>query len=141
MRKTFFVFLGLFALLGAIAYAAERPVVQNQRKPRMIAFRFTDTAGQSNAAINIGTGEVNITDSATGVYIFTFTKPFARTPVIMCADSSSATAPNAQCTTASQTYAGFRLYCADGDSLGSLINPDAISCFVQGWDAPEGFLR
>ena len=122
------------------AFATERPVVANQRKSRLISFQMTDTAGPGNAVITIGSGEVNVTDSATGTYVFSIVKPFFRTPVILCGDASSATAPNAQCTTASQTNSGFRLYCADGDSLGTLINPSAVNCIVNGWDAGSGAL-
>lgn len=122
------------------AYASERPVQANQRKPRQIAFRMLDDNGTNNASISIGTGELNVTDAATGTYIFTITKPFQRTPIIVCSDASSATAPNAQCVGASQTSSGFRLYCADGDSLGTLINPVATDCIINGWDAAAGAL-
>lgn len=139
--KRKYLIAGIFVLLLAnVIYAATRPVVVNQRAARDIDMQFTDTAGPSNAVLTIGIGEVNLTDSATGTYIVSIVKPFFREPMVMCADATSATAPNAQCTTGTVTTSGFRIYCADGDSLGTLINPGRINCFIHGWDASAGAL-
>ena len=141
MDKKSYLLAGLLVLLLAnVVYAATRPVVANQRSTRQIGISFTDTAGPTNAALTIGVGEVNLTDSATGVYVFSIVKPFIREPIIMCVDATSATTPDAQCNTASVTTSGFRLYCADGDSLSTLVNPGKVDCLVTGWDSSAGAL-
>lgn len=121
----------------ANAARARRPVEANQRKARQVLFQIADTAGTNNATEAIGGTEIVLVDAATGTYNITLNEPFYRTPMVFCVDATSASAPNGQCTPASVTTSSFTIYCADGDSLGTLINPGTINCLVNGWDAAE----
>lgn len=123
----------------AEASRLRRQVEANQRKPRQIMIQFTDTGNPGNAVETVGAVEYNLTDSATGTYIVSLNEPFYRAPIVMCVDATSATSPNGQCVPTSVTKSGFRIYCADGDSLGTLINPGIVNCMIQGWDAAEDF--
>ena len=57
-----------------------REIKSTQRLPRQLAFKVT---GTSTAAINIGGFDAVLTDNNTGDYTLTFTKPFARTPIVV----------------------------------------------------------
>lgn len=56
-----------------------REVKCPQRAARLLGFRVT---GTGTAAIAEGTNDAALTDNGTGDYTLTFTKPFARTPVV-----------------------------------------------------------
>jgi len=92
-RKTIVAFSLLFLWLAALfAYAFERPVVQNQRKPREIIMKVDSlTAPNSAASISIGSTQLTLSDSTTadGTFPFTFNTKFHRAPIVMCNDDGT----------------------------------------------------
>lgn len=57
------------------------PVKNSQRKPRILGFGITYSSGVPS--LTIGTGDATLADTATGSATLTFTKAFARQPIVV----------------------------------------------------------
>ena len=104
-----------------------REIKSTQRLPRQLAFKVT---GTGTAAISIGKYDATLTDNGTGDYTLTFTKAFARNPVVV---ASCATATcYAEVKSATTTAVNILTVANDNTATDAVFH-----VIVQGYDAVD----
>lgn len=104
--------------------SSEKAIQVPQLKPRMETFLVD---GTGTAELDIGSGDATLVDNGTGDYSLTWTKPFARAPIVI----TTALSGRAQCLSAASTT-GVNI--GSFDAGGSAAD-DNISVLVLGMDS------
>lgn len=105
-----------------------REIKGTQRLPRFLAFRVT---GTGTAAINEGTTDAALTDNGTGDYTLTWSKPFARTPVVVALAVTAGI--QIKLHAVSSSAAQIKTFAVDGTTATDAV----FHAMVLGWDSPD----
>lgn len=106
-----------------------REIKGTQRLPRLLAFKLD---GTGTAALNEGANDAALTDSGTGDYLLTFTKPFARAPVVVVTPITAETLVRVVITSTA-----VQVLCFDVD--GTTAKDADVELMVLGWDTPDKY--
>ncbi len=108
-----------------------REIKGTQRLPRVLAFRVD---GTGTASILEGSFDAALTDNGTGDYTLTFTKAFARTPVVVVTPIGASGDVIATLDTISTTAVIINTW--DGTD-GTTAKDADFHVLVHGWDAAD----
>lgn len=107
------------------------PLLNSQRKPRIIGCRFNAHTG--NPTVSIGASEINlVTRTGAGVYAVTFKDAFKREPIIIT--TMYTTAQQRRCQVSAQSTTGFTARVYDAAASASDSTADFVQCFIIGSD-------
>lgn len=106
-----------------------REIKCSQRLPRQLHFKVQ---GTGTASILVGESDASLTDNGTGDYTLTFSKPFARVPVVV---ASSMTA-GAIIQVAVASVSACQLVVTD--AAAAALDAD-LMVIVQGFDAADEY--
>ena len=103
-----------------------REIKGSQRLPRLLAFKLT---GTGTAALGEGKYDAALVDNGTGDYTLTFTKAFARVPVIQAASLTAEV--NIKIHAISTTAVQIKTFAMDGTTAKDAV----LDIMALGWDA------
>lgn len=107
-----------------------REIKGTQLKPRLLAFKLT---GSGTAALNEGAFDAALTDNGTGDYTLTFTKPFARAPIVSIVSMTEETNIKAHAVAAASIQ--IKTFGVDGTTAKDAV----LQIMVLGWDDATQF--
>jgi hypothetical protein len=105
-----------------------REMMSTQRLVRVLAFKLT---GTGTAAIGEGKFDGTLVDNGTGDYTITFTKAFARAPVVVA--SSKTAAVIIELTTVSATVINIKSFAVDGTTAKDAV----LEIIAMGFDSAD----
>lgn len=95
-----------------------------QRLARLETFRISVTGG--TPSLSIGSERGSVSDEGTGEYKITFTKPFARSPEVLCSSQVGRIVTTEQDSQELEVYAF--------TNAGSAVDPTSVDILVMGYD-------
>lgn len=107
-------------------FSSEKAVQVPGLKPRLEAFRIDISGGTPTIAI--GTTDAAITDDGTGVFTLTWTKSFAREPIVIPTGKTLRAQPLSDATTTSVQIGSF-------NAAGVATDDTGVSVLVLGYDS------